>query len=929
MHILRNRGNAYVAILCSFSVIFTLAALPDGYTQELPPANIVCDMPPDNCELGPGSVPCVLLGKNTTASVTIRSTEGAEISSFIQNFKSDFGPFSVDPNAYLTPQSAPNVYTITTKDFADVFTEGGGLSIPWIWEARDPNFSRFPVGGCTLLVKLTTEDSTTPPPDDADDPGPPGDDESDELGTIRAQLLSAELLETPDDIEVQNATVHLFRQDAFVREQQADELIDDYIEVLADAGQTLVDTIQMILVDFGQVVFRNLPLVDDNDDPINYTLQIEHARSEALTSVDSVTRIVHFVDAAVPNLMAVAGDPVPTEEILLVSFEGFEVNSGGDAPDLDQEDDVCDTGQLQSEDRPECTLRAAIQQANAREGRDLISFNIPGEPLYIIAPNSGLPSIKDAVVIDGNTQPVPEDSATPPQLPKIQLDGRFAGHTANGYTVKAMNVTIRGQRIVNFEEKGILLDHKSGNAKITGNIIGVGSDGTAQGNDTGIRIDSTDNTIGGIAQVPGKAPGNVISGNFGDGISILVGMRNRFLGNLIGLDPSGTSAVANTRHGIFLTASSLDSNVSLNEIGGTTAGAGNVISGNEGNGITIQLPRAIENTVEGNVIGLDKTGTKAVGNGRSGVQIFGGSGNIVGGTEAGASNIISGNRKHGITVRSETATENVIQGNIIGFDSTGVTTQGTDGQPLGNESSGIEIQSGSGTIITSNQIGGNGLNGVVLTIRTGQEKGARKTLIQGNWIGETQAGVQFPNTKNGILIQGQAKKNTIGGSEPSDGNSITSGDQSAVVIESGKKNRILANTITMVSPEVGTIAIDLGSDGITLNDIDGANTDADKGPNGLQNSPAILDARVAGGDLQVTGRLFSKVGAYTIQVFRCDGNPGRSFSFIGSLAGVETDTDFTFTDSSTALRSGNFVAATATDEKGNTSEFSVPCEPVR
>ena len=75
MHILRNRGNAYVAILCSFSVIFTLATLPYGYTQELPPANIVCDMPPDNCELSPGSVPCVLLSRNDTASVTIRSED--------------------------------------------------------------------------------------------------------------------------------------------------------------------------------------------------------------------------------------------------------------------------------------------------------------------------------------------------------------------------------------------------------------------------------------------------------------------------------------------------------------------------------------------------------------------------------------------------------------------------------------------------------------------------------------------------------------------------------------------------------------------------------------------------------------------------------------------------------------------------------------
>ena len=199
-------------------------------------------------------------------------------------------------------------------------------------------------------------------------------------GSIQAQLRSAELLETTDGVDVQNATVRLFKQDASVRGKAPAELIDDYIEVLDESGRIPVDTIHVRPADDGQVVFRNLPLVDDGNAPIVYTIQIDGARSEVQTLNDpSSRRIVHFDEAAVPNLMAETGDPVPTREIRLIPFDGFEVNSIGDAPDLNELDGQCITGQLQTEARPECTLRAAIQQANAREGRDLISFNIPGE----------------------------------------------------------------------------------------------------------------------------------------------------------------------------------------------------------------------------------------------------------------------------------------------------------------------------------------------------------------------------------------------------------------------------------------------------------------------------------------------------------------------------------------------------------------------
>jgi len=443
-------------------------------------------------------------------------------------------------------------------------------------------------------------------------------------GTIQAQLRSAEPLESTDGTDVQDATAHLFRQDAAVRDQEPDEPIVDYLDFLDEAGQSLVDTMQVTPANDGEVIFRDLPLVDDAEIPLVYTLQISEARTEVRDPDNpGMTRIVHFAEAAVPNLMAEEGDPVTTQEIRLIPFDGFEVNSTGDAPDLDQEDGVCDTGELQSEGRPECTLRAAIEQANQREGRDLISFNIPGPPPHTIAPASRLPAIEDAVLIDGNTQPGldpgldpgdgdvvafgeplpdPEKLGTRPRLmsarramsvgmqpgvpddPKITLDGTNAG-PVHGYDVKAMNVWIRGKRIVNYLEAGIRLSQESGKVTITGTIIGIGNDGTAQENGWGILVLSPGNTIGGATQTPGKAPGNVISGNLRHGIelSTLGADRNTVAGNIIGLDPAGREPMPNGAHGVALLSAGI-----LNKIGGNRAGEGNIITGNLGHGISLE-----------------------------------------------------------------------------------------------------------------------------------------------------------------------------------------------------------------------------------------------------------------------------------------------------------------------------------------------------
>ena len=69
----------------------------------------------------------------------------------------------------------------------------------------------------------------------------------------------------------------------------------------------------------------------------------------------------------------------------------FVVTTTGDEPDADLADPVCDVDDAASGNQ--CTLRAAIQEANATPGTDLIHFAIPGGGVRTIRPASALPDI--------------------------------------------------------------------------------------------------------------------------------------------------------------------------------------------------------------------------------------------------------------------------------------------------------------------------------------------------------------------------------------------------------------------------------------------------------------------------------------------------------------------------------------------------------
>lgn len=326
------------------------------------------------------------------------------------------------------------------------------------------------------------------------------------------------------------------------------------------------------------------------------------------------------------------------------------------------------------------SLRQAILDANADPGTETIRFNIPGSGVRTITPTSALPTITDAVIIDGTTQP--GFSGTP----IIELNGSSAGTNASGLTIFAGNSTVKGLVINRFSSSGISLSGVGGNV-IAGNYIGTDATGTVDlGNAGGVRIFSPNNIIGGTT----AGTRNLISGNI-EGIRIEGSSAtvNQVLGNYIGTDVTGTAALGNSNEGVRI--DSAPNNI----IGGTTAGARNIISGNSNNGVTIVNRGANGNVVQGNYIGTDVTGNVALGNHGAGVSaVWWASNNTIGGTVAGARNLISGNI-NGVMIADSTSTGNLVQGNYIGTKADGISA-------LGNIYEGVFI--GNGT--SNNTIGG-------------------------------------------------------------------------------------------------------------------------------------------------------------------------------------------------------------------------------
>ncbi len=310
-------------------------------------------------------------------------------------------------------------------------------------------------------------------------------------------------------------------------------------------------------------------------------------------------------------------DPAPTTVV---------VNSTGDGSDATPGDGVCDTGGTNSEGADECTLRAAIEEANATATVDTIEFSLPvSDPahssgVWTIAVASKLPGISDAVTIDGTTQP---------------------GATANSSAFPAnlnssLAIRLSGALLTGSNEDGLALNTGSDGSVIRGLSITDFDDY----NDEAIVIWNSSN--------------NVVTGNH------------------LGVDPSGATAAGNTA-GVWIGLNSVD-----NRIGGTTPAERNLLAGNSALAIGSSGTGATGTLIQGNDIGVLANGG-AAGNGPNAIVIYGGATATVGGTAAGAGNRIA-NSGVGVALGiSASDAEVTILGNRIWDDSSLGIDIGGDG----------------------------------------------------------------------------------------------------------------------------------------------------------------------------------------------------------------------------------------------------------
>ena len=399
------------------------------------------------------------------------------------------------------------------------------------------------------------------------------------------------------------------------------------------------------------------------------------------------------------------------------------------------------------------TLFDAITQSDAHPNIDglpnLIDFAIGNDSaIQTISLRQPLPFITAPVIINAETQQGYSTGS-----PHIVLDGHLAG-ACDGLVFHVGGNTVEGLVINNFHE----------------------GDG---GNGFGIVLD------GGT----GKSAGSIIQSNF------------------IGTDADGTHAVANSG-GINIIGSTNNLIGGLNRNNGQELVLGNLISGNDQSGIFIASQAATNNKIEGNFIGTDITGMKAIANGLDGISMlppelapqFGfASANTISNFDDGSKaydangrNVISGNTHSGVYIVG--GTNNVVQGNYIGVGADGVT-------PIPNLEDGVHLEDansnsvGGTAALSGNTVSANKHNGIEIVVDQVAEnlvsipaslQNAKNNVIQGNFIGTDATGAfsdpdhtpgtgdELGNGQTGIsvtnmVLSGLITGNIIGGSDADDG----------------------------------------------------------------------------------------------------------------------------------------------------------------
>jgi len=360
-------------------------------------------------------------------------------------------------------------------------------------------------------------------------------------------------------------------------------------------------------------------------------------------------------------LALLVGMPTP------VRAAGFVVDETADdsnAHDVNPGDGVC------ADTWGSCTLRAAIEEANAHTGNDTITFSSAMTIIVDTAGVGSLPLLNETVTIDASNV-----WNTINNIPGVTIDG--GGGSFTGLFLNSDSCQVYGLHITNFGGNGIYVI--SGMNTIGGS--GAGQRNVISGNDTGIRLAGN------------SAQSNIVRNNY------------------IGLTPPGNTKNPNST-GLLITDGASNN----------TIGPDNFISGNTSNGIMIEKSDTDDNWVGGNAIGLATDLATGLGNGSNGVLIQTDPDNTVIGGASSSGNFVAYNGGSGIYV-TDAGSGTQISYNIIGSNSgDGVSIYGTTGCVISsnmigsNTLAGVRVfgASAAGNLIWPNSISGNGGKGIYL-----------------------------------------------------------------------------------------------------------------------------------------------------------------------------------------------------------------------
>lgn len=402
------------------------------------------------------------------------------------------------------------------------------------------------------------------------------------------------------------------------------------------------------------------------------------------------------------------------------------------------------------------SLRDAISSANAAPGADLIQFNIPAadghynasQGTWTINLFSQLPMITTGSInIDATTQA--DSNHYGPEI--ILTKGSTFDYPL---LIVSPGNAVKGFIIQGFPYGIMLANSTATGNTVSNNYLGTNYNGTvAAPNDYGIGI--------AMGASGNYISNNLISGNSFGGIGISSSNNNYIRSNLIGTDPSGQIAVPNL-YGIAI------DNSSGTQIGGSTYR--NIVSGNLSGGIVVNGLSSSGTIIKSNYIGTDSSGLLALPN-ENGILLSFGNHCTIGGSVAADRNIISGNTAGGIMMNGTGTRANVVKGNYIGTDKTGLN-------PLPNYS-GIVLKSQSNsnifggiTVGERNILSGNIEMGLYI-------EASDSNIITGNYIGPDVTGTtafmigDSMLQSNGIEFNTVAKHNRLGGYLPEERNVIS------------------------------------------------------------------------------------------------------------------------------------------------------------